>query len=754
MAQAQFIHAGAESASAQTPDRHVKRPAGWLAGVVVMGLLGVYHWTIYTSRPDMPHRFAILDMLFRIGVAGVIVFLGLLVGLRMLGRRRITNYLSRAQIVALGTGLGLGAISLLTLVLGVLHLYYGVTFAALLTAGPLLFPNERRWAVTLAKETIRAARDHRRRPLTFERLACYLLGGISLAAMALCYLRDLTLPDGGPGYDSYQYHWAIPALLMRAHTWQAFAGWAHANLPFNTEMLNLIALSLRAPTAANIVQDTFLALSGLLIYDLTRRYFGPVVAWFTVVSPMTIPLLVAYTSQSFVETALYFYGFATLVLLLLWIERRLGMSRAGFEALALAGVFLGLAIASKYTALEYAPGLVLILLAGCVVMLWRERGASGGSARLWRAALLAMTFAIGAFVVIAPWLVKNWMYIGNPVYPALGSIFPDPLWNAARDQTLLSTFRHFGPHTGPVARYHLYALDLFFDPAPYHENAPYTMGQIALAAPLALPALGFRLWHGGFADDARRRGQMLVIAGLTALGVIGMVVWNFSGALVARYALPPLVFTTTLGALLTGWLALATLERVKTRGSLPLRLPARILSVIVLLVVATGLANQVVSHLYLNLRVARNPLPLVTGAISEDQYQISRVGGGMTSDYWQLVSYLNTTLPHDGKLLMLARGSGYFFSNRQYVADSGGDWIPYLVSAGKTPDGILRILRAQGYTYVVYDASLMHWLEHGYENRVLQADVPVYLAFQQSHLIFIASWGSISLYRVPPVSNG
>lgn len=123
---------------------------------------------------------------------------------------------------------------------------------------------------------------------------------------------------------------------------------------------------------------------------------------------------------------------------------------------------------------------------------------------------------------------------------------------------------------------------------------------------------------------------------------------------------------------------------------------------------------------------------------------------GMPADFWSMTDYINTQLPHDGKLLMLGRGTGYFLADRDYVADSGGDWVPYLVSEGKTSDGMLHILRSQGFTYVVYDTHMMSWLTVRYRNAVLAADIPTYLDFQRHHLIFIGQWGDLSLYRVPP----
>ncbi|HEV2404432.1 MAG TPA: glycosyltransferase family 39 protein, partial [Ktedonobacterales bacterium] len=527
-------------------------PLRWLLAVVVMGGLGAYHWFVYTAQPSVPHRFTALEDLFRIGVAAAIILLGLLCGLRILRPLRVTASLSRVEVFALGAGLGLGALSLLTLVLGVAHLYYSATFVLLLPLGPWLFPTERRQVASAVRELpAYLRRVVRTDSLLFEKAACAVLALLSLSALALCYIRDLSLPASSSGYDTYQYHWAVPALLLRAHAWQAFPGWAHANLPFTTEMLNLIAIGLRAPTAASFVQDTFGLLFAALVFGLLRRHFGAVVAWFAVAAVATIPLLIAYASQSYVETALMFYGFASLTLLVLWLERGLGVGRAGVEALALAGVALGFAVSVKYTALEYVPGLALLLIAGCIALLVR---AGDGVARR-AVARLALAFGVGAAAPMLPWFAKNWIYDGNPVYPALTGLFGGPAWDSARDQTLTSTFQHFGPKTGLVARFHLYALDLFLHPDHSAETTPFPTGHIAWCAALALPVIAFALWRGWLTRTDRLRGQALVFIALTLATAGCLLVWNQSGALVLRYAIPPVALATVLGAALLGWLA-------------------------------------------------------------------------------------------------------------------------------------------------------------------------------------------------------
>lgn len=720
----------------------------WLGMVVCMGGLGAYTALVYAPQRDRPHAFTVLAFLFSMGVAGAVVFAGTLLGLRLFRSLRIAGCFTRDDYVVLATGVGLGAVSLAVLGFGMLHLYYGWTFAVLLSVLPWLLPQERHWLARYLNDLPRRFRLVHWRGLPLpDYFARIILGSICLSAFCLSFLRDLTPPSSGFGYDTYQYHWAVPALLLRYHGWVGFPGWAHANLPFNTEMLNLVALSLNAPKAATLLQDTFGLLNALLLFSFVRRRFSEIVAWLAVAAQVSVPLLIAYTSQSYVETALIFYGFATVVVLVRWLERGAGTQRRNGVLLALAGVCVGLAIGVKYTAVEYLPAVLLLVLGGLIIGAWRHYAqtrrvfpAISSSARG------IVLFGGAALLVFAPWAIKNWIYLGNPVYPALASIFGAPLWNTTRDRTLEATFRSFGSHTHVATQQGFFALDMFFHPGRYGEGEKQSPGLIALYAVLAVPFLIITFFNRqrlvrragtdrlGWMYERRR---VLAIGTLALCVVARFSIWTLSGAHVERYALPAIMISTTLGAVLIGMMVVAAARRVP------------LIACLLVVLVSVMLIGQESTYFFQALGV-RTPLPLLLGQTSEDRFMRNEDPRGMPADFWHMTDYINTRLPHDGKLLMLGRGTGYFFANRDYVADSGGDWVPYLVSEGKTPDGILRILRSQGFTYVVYDARVMRWLTGRYHNTVLAASIPTYLDFQRRRLIYIGKWGDISLYRVPP----
>jgi hypothetical protein len=86
------------------------------------------------------------------------------------------------------------------------------------------------------------------------------------------------------------------------------------------------------------------------------------------------------------------------------VGRSLG-SLPGLRHAILLGALAGFSLGSKYSALW-------LVIAFGLLLLW------GGRASGWRAALAyAAAYGLAALLVFAPWLLRNALYYGNPVYP-------------------------------------------------------------------------------------------------------------------------------------------------------------------------------------------------------------------------------------------------------------------------------------------------------------------------------------------------
>lgn len=707
----------------------------WAGALVcLMAVCAVYHWAIYVPHPDRPHVLTILDRVANVGIAAAMLLSALLLGLRCLALLHLIDTSSRAELVGLAAGTGLGLMSLGVLGLGMMHLYYPLVFAILLTILPWCLRKELGLLRNLLPDRHTLATSGQLKSISFwNRSTQVYLAVVSVIMLGFVFFRDMTVPSVWTGYDSYQYHWAVPALLLQSHGMRAFPGWAHANLPFNTEMLNLVALSFHAPEAALLIQDIFGLLTAILIYAVVRRHFTAIAAWLAVTAYATVPLYITYTSQSLVETAVVYYGFAAMLLLVRWLATLLRTGSQNYHLLALGGMFLGFAMGAKYTALEYLPGTVLLLLVGIAIY---ARQASTQSSRKWKGAAFAfLMFGVAAVGTFMPWALKNWLLLGNPFYPALASLFPTPLWDTARTQTLQATFDSFGPHAGWVHDFHLFAVELFLHPGPYGEGIAFLISPLGLAAAVAPFVIGGRIIYRRARLAGQELEQALFLGALTIATTSSFGVWTASGALVERYALPAVLLATVLGVVLLAW-------PLMWQGSRSIHVGR--FSVTLAIVFCSLQASFIFASSY-----PRDPTPLLTGQVSERTAIRSRMPDNLPTEFWRMTDYVNNDLPHNGRLLMLGRGSGYFFTDRDYVADSGGDWVPYLVSKGRTESGMLALLHQQHFTYVVYDATLMQFLTEIYHNHVLASYLPTYLDFQRHRLILVKDYGAIAIYRVP-----
>ncbi|MBC7818235.1 MAG: glycosyltransferase family 39 protein [Planctomycetaceae bacterium] len=222
----------------------------------------------------------------------------------------------------------------------------------------------------------------------------------------------------------------------------------YTNFPFLTEMLCLLGMVLRqdwyrGALAGQAVLMGFAPLTALALYCAGRRWFGETAGWLAAVIYLSTPWTYRLAIIAYVEGALSCYLFLTLFAVLLALEalRREGVGSASNRLFLLAGLFAGSAMACKY------PGLVSVViplgLAGGVAVWWSGRGnpsgvgtSAGGTSTATRnvaATLIGswVAFSIGVVLTIGPWLLKNLVATGNPVYPLAYGLFGGRDWDAA-----------------------------------------------------------------------------------------------------------------------------------------------------------------------------------------------------------------------------------------------------------------------------------------------------------------------------------
>jgi hypothetical protein len=233
----------------------------------------------------------------------------------------------------------------------------------------------------------------------WTRVAFWLL----YTAFAVFYLATALAPESSP--DGSGYHLGAVSRYL-AHGGFFFTTNMYASLSHGLEMPFLFAFAFGRHSAAALVHSAFyLALPlGMLAFGKRFRFPGAAATGGLLV--FLSPIVGFDGSAAYNDVALACVLFAVFYLLQIWDRER---TRALLVAI---GLLAGFAYAVKYTgflAFPYAAGFV-------AWKLLRKR-----TNPLPSLALLSGC----SFLLIAPWLIKNWLIIGNPLAPFFNSWFPN-----------------------------------------------------------------------------------------------------------------------------------------------------------------------------------------------------------------------------------------------------------------------------------------------------------------------------------------
>lgn len=222
-------------------------------------------------------------------------------------------------------------------------------------------------------------------------------------------------------FDVREYHLQGPKEWFQAGRITCLEHNVYTSFPFLSEMLSLDAMVLTndwkdGAIAGKFLLAQFQVLSAVCVYAIARRWFGLHAALLAVVVYLTTPWTLRISTISYAEGATSFYLVAALMTALIAGPIKDAAERRGLVLIA--GLLAGSAMAAKY------PGLVSAVIPIGVLLLWARR-TSGDVLRT------AVLYATGVLFAVGPWLIRNAIDTGNPVYPLLYSVFGATDWSPA-----------------------------------------------------------------------------------------------------------------------------------------------------------------------------------------------------------------------------------------------------------------------------------------------------------------------------------
>ncbi|MGH9611895.1 MAG: hypothetical protein ACRD4P_02320, partial [Bryobacteraceae bacterium] len=246
--------------------------------------------------------------------------------------------------------------------------------------------------------------------------------GALFFAFGLVYLVNAMAPEMSP--DGSAYHLPVVAEYLRAHGFVPITGNFYASFSEGIELLFLPAVAVGGHSAAAMVHFLFLLDLPLLMICYGRLFGFPLPAAGAAFLVFAAPIVGLDGTTAYIDVAVAAILFALFYLLQVWdaeMDSRL---------LIPIGILAGFSYAAKYTAaiaIPYALGFV-------VWKLWRA-----GKPVLWPSLTIC---ALAAFFVL-PWMMKDALYVRNPVAPFANSLFPNPYVHVSFERQYREHLRHY-----------------------------------------------------------------------------------------------------------------------------------------------------------------------------------------------------------------------------------------------------------------------------------------------------------------------
>ncbi|PQO47200.1 hypothetical protein [Blastopirellula marina] len=340
--------------------------------------------------------------------AVAILVIATLIGRGQLKFFGLTKILSRLETLVVAAALGMATVSLWTFLVGLIGLLH---YPALIVL-PLLA--KAAWGGWDWYREPPSAEQHDgdAEPIPWLWIA-------AAAPVVICTLLGGMMPPYE--YDVLEYHLRLPTEWLQSGQIAVEAYNSYSGLPMGAEMFALLPMTMWPGDLAwfygALVGKTlisfFAPLTALIAYCAARRIAGSYAGQLAAVVVVGTPWIVFVAVYGLVDGVWAFYTAAAIFVAIVWLLTQRSNQPELLPRLALlAGLLAGMATACKY------PALPLLVMPLAVWITFEGRRLN------WKS---AVAFTIGVTLLFGPWLVKNVIYTGNPVYPLAGSIFPDSI---------------------------------------------------------------------------------------------------------------------------------------------------------------------------------------------------------------------------------------------------------------------------------------------------------------------------------------
>lgn len=551
--------------------------------------------------------------------------------------------------------------------------------------------------------------------------------------------------------DALTHHLAVPKLYLKSGGIYEIPEILFSYYPMNLDLLYLIPLYFGMDIVPKYIHFIFGLLTAWLIYGFLRDRIGQRI-WglLGALLFLSLPMVVKLSITVYVDLGMVFFSTAALIYVLKWalVSHRL-------QHLCYAAVFCGLCLGTKYN------GLITFFLLTCSIPILYLRGrlapdtvvlgaenatlpdGNSKTAFSFHALGAAVLFAAISLAVFSPWMIRNYFWTGNPLYPLYQSAFesenPDLAESRNALRPIMSTeAKEQKPLSHFVIRKRVFneslletvstPVRIFFQGRD--NNPKYFDGRLNPYL-FFFPFLAFV----GFGRLSRR--QRIETMALAVFAILFLLYTFFKVDMRIRWVMPiipPLVILSVIG-LHQGW----TFAHEKWTGMKRKFIFAVLTTTVVFFLTLNGL------YAYAQFRDV-DPLSFISGKMDRDTY-ITKY-----RDEYPAFRYINLHLPADASVLSLYLGNRIYYSDRKMFC--GDDFFNKAVIFADSAEQLKAILRSRGFTHLLVRYDFFERFLLSYLSKADRQMIEVFLKQHTAQLFDTGNYRVLVLLESPSTSTG
>lgn len=507
-----------------------------------------------------------------------------------------------------------------------------------------------------------------------KRLLHNLPAVILCAAILIILLIEIILNLTPPiDRDALIHHLAVPKLWLKNGGFYEMKWAVFSYYPMNVDLLYMIPVYFNKDFIVKFIHMGFGIGTALLIYYYLKNKISRIAGLLGILVFLSTPIIVRLSTEAYVDLGLIFFSTASILTFIRYRDSEF----KEFKWLLLSSVAMGLALGTKYNAL-----IAWFFLSTAIVFVY-----SRDTGEQWKAVKCGSIFFLISLAVFSPWLIKNYILTGNPLYPLLQGIFSITDTSVQEGTRSVSGGTYSGIFQMREAMYGENFWETLFIPIRYffqgQDNNPrYFDGVLN---PVLIIFSPFAFMNKSFYRDKLF---------FTAFAVFFILTATFLDQTRIRYVLPvvPILSILSVMGLIN------VFNRVMTLSFYFKNIMAAALLVIFIIFISKNIFY--IKNYYQNI----SPMNYISGKESRDTFISRHVGS------YPAMKYINQFTPDNAKIrLILLAGRGYYL-DRIYEDDSsmGMTFIDSLVRASSDDIKFQNYIDSLDYTHLLLRIDLFY----------------------------------------------